>query len=259
MTALNLTPTVETLARPNYTAALKVIDARIPLSNEWALGFTLDELNMENLAEFALGTSTSYVLPLNLPVSAVTISTSLVKGYVYQTFTSAGVHLRSFTGVQVAGAPLTGQYQLLVEMGDGVAPALFGTAVPLVLGTSYTFDAARGFITILANGAAVTGRPLRWSYTLNATPGILAGNAYRVLGQTRSSWEMALFFVAENPANNDRLWNLQVHKTRMVPDGDLALIGDDLTTMAFTGTVERNTILGSIASPFFHFEGWDQV
>jgi hypothetical protein len=52
----------------------------------------------------------------------------------------------------------------------------------------------------------------------------------------------ALKYIGENPANNDEEVEVQVHQVSLKPEGDMSLIGDEFSTMGFTGTSESNAV-----------------
>lgn len=132
--------------------------------------------------------------------------------------------------------------QASVETGG--TPA--GTATE---GTDYEIDYTFGRIFIIDGGAMdvpavdvwirVDIRPHEGDGT--------AGAPYPALHQTvkavtKASISGTLKFVADNPADDGHKTEYQLHNVSLQPEGDFSLIGDEFTTMQFTGTIESSSI-----------------
>ena len=70
-----------------------------------------------------------------------------------------------------------------------------------------------------------------------------------IQGMTQGNIVRAIKFIGENPANSDKQREYQFHKVTIASEGDLSLIGDEYSVMAFTGAVE-SSVLADANAPF---------
>ena len=90
-----------------------------------------------------------------------------------------------------------------------------------------------------------TGTPgdlVKISYTSNA----IDYTRLKALAQT--SIEGFMRFVSDNPVGNQQ--ELQIWRVSLTPSGDTAMIGDDWSTLAFTGEILKDEA-GHATSPYF--------
>ncbi len=199
----NLNVTSETLAHYSMDAGTKIKDKSVNLQTDFAGTFTCDDISLENLALFFLGSAGTVT-----QASAVGESETIVgikSGRAYQIGESDALPM----GVrQVA-----------------ITAAVVG-ATPLVADVDYTLDAPRGIITFLENSlVAVDGADVELTFDLAAI-------SYDRTISGNSQVEGALMFLAFNAEGEDidyRMWHV-----RISPNGDLPLKGDDWMTTPFS-------------------------
>ena len=118
-----------------------------------------------------------------------------------------------------------------------------------VNGTDYVIDATLkddkiGRILILEGGTIVDGDNLTISYTKGAL------TYQKVAAFKQTQVEGFLRFVSDNPAGIQQ--ELQIWRVSLTPSGDTSMIGDDWSTLAFTGEVLKDE-LGHPTSPYMEF------
>lgn len=230
----NINVEVETLEHQSSQRGLKITDKEVTISQEVNCSFQLDEIDFNNLALFFSGQAnqTAFTNPAIAGVAATVITTAVNKGSWYDLTDAA-----NGAGTRLVDIDPT----LLTVRRD---PS--GTPVTLVEGTDYTVDAKYGRLFFLTTSVTVLqGDEIDFAITADAG----AVNPSNVQALTQSSVRVALKFISENPANNDKQTEYQFHQIQLKAEGDLALIGDEFTTMGFTGTAEVNSTLGGSASP----------
>ena len=100
-----------------------------------------------------------------------------------------------------------------------------------------------GRIRILDTYAGVEGDMVKVSYSAPAT----TYTKLKALAQT--SIEGFMRFVSDNPVGNQQ--ELQIWRVSLTPSGDTAMIGDDWSTLAFTGEILKDEA-GHATSPYFN-------
>lgn len=227
--ATEFTVTLETekLEHQSSRQGLKVVDKEVILSQKMSLGFTLDEINDQNLSLFLSGETASHTNAAIAGFVATVQSTSVTLGRWYDLVNASGER-----AYDIATANLT-----LTET---------GTPTVLVEGTDYTVDEKMGRVFLLSTATGIAdGEELDAVLTADAG----ASPVEEVRGMTQGNVVVALKFIAENPANSNKKREYQFHKVTLASEGDLALIGDEFATMAFTGSVEDATSVDADA-PF---------
>ncbi len=228
--AFGITPTEETLEHFSSRQALRELDKEVVVSKKIDITFDLEELDLDNLGDFFAGTpDTTYLNPAKAGTGGfVVLDTAIPKlGRWYDLHhTVAGVRTRL--------------YDVLAT--DTIVRKTTG-AVVLVLGTDYDLDTKWGRIFLRVDAAAIAaGDDLDYSHAGNAA----AVNPEQVIALTQSSKVVALKFISENPTNNDKGYEITVHKCNLRGTGDLALIGEDWSRMSFETTAE--SVASSVAA-----------
>lgn len=111
---------------------------------------------------------------------------------------------------------------------------LLDSATPLVVGTDYTVDSVTGRVKILPGTAIVAGTTIDWNEFH------LASTYVSIKTFADTQLEGFMRFVSDNatgPNQELRIWRLN-----LVPDGDIAYIGDDFSTLSFTGEILADEI-----------------
>jgi hypothetical protein len=122
-----------------------------------------------------------------------------------------------------------------------------GPDVLLVEGTDYELDLKWGRIFFFESAVNIAAGD-QVDVTLAADAGA-AASTNNVKALTQTNVAVALKFIGENPANNDKTSEVTIHQIQVKAEGDLALIGEEWMTMGFTGTAERNATADP-TSPF---------
>lgn len=224
----NISVDVETLKHESSRAGLRITDKEVVTKQEINVSFTLDELNFQNLALFFSGTASAAALT-NPAVAGITERTFVTSCPDYAAVGGRWYDIESAAGVRaydISAANLT----LNSDTG--------GADNTLVEGTDYTVDEKMGRVFILSTATLVdAGDDL--TYTLAADAGAVAPDEVKALTQTNA--RVALKFISENPANGDKQTEYDFHQIQLKPDGEFPLVGDEWTTVGFTGTAETNT------------------
>lgn len=194
----------ETLDHYSSDGGVRVKDGSVILQQDYTGSFSLDDINMANLALFFLGNAQT----LTVVESTVTgeAHTDVEVGFTYQLGTSA--------------ANPSG-----VRMVDTVTVAKDGGGEALVAGTDYVVDLTLGRITILEGGGITNGDDLTVGYTVGAS----TRDQVISKGQTI---EGSLRYIANNPAGANIDYFMPYVK--ISPNGDFTLKGDDWQTVPFT-------------------------
>lgn len=106
-----------------------------------------------------------------------------------------------------------------------------------VAGTDYTIDTSLkddkiGRIKVLSGGSITEGDELHITYGY-------AAQTYNVIQAFKNTQvEGRLRFVSDNPAGDDQ--ELEVWRVSLAPSGDTAMIGDDWSTLGFTGEILKD-------------------
>lgn len=213
---ISFTSEQETLDHYNSDAGINVKDATVILSQDYTGSFTLDDINMANMAMFFLGDAQT------LTVSASTVTAevheSVEVGFIYQLGTST----TNPSGVRQVAS---------------VVVRKVGNATPLVAGTDYVVDTVLANVTILEGGALVDGDDIEVDYAIQAsTRDIVISKGKTIEGSLR--------YEANNPtgANIDYFmpW------VKITPNGDFTLKGDEWQTLPFTIEILKKGSLEAI-------------
>lgn len=199
----NLNVTSESLAHYSMDRGTRIKDKSVNMQTDFAGTFTCDDISLENLALFFLG-------------SAGTVSQA-----------AATAEVETFTDIKAGRSYQIGESDAL-PMGVRQVTITAATvgANPLVAGTDYTLDGPRGIITFLEGSAiAIDGADVEVTYDLAAVSydRTISGNA---------QIEGALMFLAFNAEGDDI--DYRMAHVRISPNGDLPLKGDDWMMTPFS-------------------------
>ena len=229
-TAFVLNQTTEELKHQSSREGLKVTDKKIVLSQEIGFSLTLDHFNAQNFALLLSATRGVHVNPaIAGVVEQVAKYTSVVLGDWYELSDAAGNRIY---GIDAA--------DLLLEK-DG-APD-----VTLVLGTDYELNLAFGMFRLLPTAVNIAAGD---DVNVTVTADALAPAVNEIKGLQDANRQFAVKIIGVNPADDNKEYEVVVHKTTLTPDGDTPLIGDEFATMTFTGVAEESTYAAVAASPF---------
>jgi hypothetical protein len=150
------------------------------------------------------------------------------------------VDLETITGgTSTATAPLALAASLLVSGNTAIVSSglthvstdtvLLDSGTPLVLGTDYTVDSVTGRVKILPGSAVAVDTTITWNEFH------LAVTYVRIKTFADTNLEGFLRFVSDNATGPNQ--ELRVWRVNLQPDGDIAYIGDDFSTLTFTGEI----------------------
>lgn len=230
-----ITVSAEDLRHQSSRTQIKFTDKRFTISQEIGLGFQLDEMNFQNLADYFLGTTETYNNPHDVTWTAhenSTISSSVVLGRWYDLYDegTAGSHgANRVYDLGAAGLVYTFEAD----------PA--GAATALVEGTDYELDKEIGMVRFLPTATNISaGDDAGWVISTGATT---AQDLDQVNALKKADLSGALSFVAENAGDGGNKTEFKFHQVSLAADGDLGLISDEVGTMNFTGIAEVNNLV----------------
>ena len=221
-----ISQTTEDLKHANSRDCLKFTDKRFVISQEVGIGFQLDETrNFQNLAFFLSGGTGTYDNAHDTVVVDAVITTAVKLGSWYE--------LRGDAGRRVYNLDAVGVVYNLDKSG---APDVL-----LVEGTDYEIDEQMGLVRILPAAVNITtGDTLEFSIsTVATTPKDLD----QVNALTTSEIKGTLLFIQDNAGDCGQKIEWRFHQANVSPDGDLPMIGDEVSVMAFSGIAEINSFI----------------
>jgi len=198
---------LETLEHFSSRGGLKAKDKEIISQITPGLAFTLDEVNKENLALLTLGDTT---------LVTQTSGSAVAEEVVAHLDLRSDLAYRGVSNVVVKDETDTTTY---------------------VLDTDYKIDTTLsddkiGRIFIMSSGSITEGDTLHIDYDY-------AGLTYtNISAFANTQITGKLRFVSDNPAGQQQ--ELEVWTVSLVPAGDTALIGDDWSTLGFTGEILKD-------------------
>jgi hypothetical protein len=230
----NISIEVETLEHTSSLEGLASVDKEVILSQKLTLAVTLDELNDENLALLFSGEKATHT---NVSVAGFTIRTLI-----------ANANLAVNTWYDIVNS--AGERAYDVRTADLALATSAGSPVSLVAGTDYTLDEVNGRVFIKDTAVittAIAGGGSNGNITAVLTANAGANAVNEVRGLTKTNVRGALKFIGKNPANNDKQVEYQFHQVSLKAEGDFSLIGNEFSTMSFTGVAEKNITADSLS------------
>lgn len=221
----NVTVSTEDLRHQNSRDCIKFTDKRFVISQEVGLSFQLDETrNFQNLSDFLAGSTETYDNPHDTTHTDVVITADVHLGAWYE--------LRKANGARVYNLDAAGTVYTIEQ--DGAPDVL------LVEGTDYEIDEQLGLVRFLDSATLVEGDQILWSITTGATT---PNNLDQVNALIRSEVSGVLLFVQDNSGDCGQKVEWRFHKVSLSADGDLSMIGDEVSVMNFTGVAEINSLV----------------
>jgi hypothetical protein len=171
------------------------------------------------------------------------------------TLTIAKTNDTAFVDDEAITGSIAGAAEVMSATGGTV-----GTGTPIILvqdatdtttyvaGTDYELsttlkDDVIGRVKVIDGGSITEGD------VLHVTFGYLAATYTEVQAFANTQIEGKLRFISDNPAGGDQ--ELEVWRVSLTPSGDTALIGDDWSTLGFSGEILKDEI-GHPDSPYFN-------
>lgn len=207
--SLGLTIESESLDHFDSDAGVRVKDDSVLLQLNRTGAFVTDNIDVENVALFLLGSSSALVQTAQ---TAQTYALNdVIKGRFYQIGSTAAnpPGLRSLTN-------------FVLKKG----------ATNLVAGTDYTVDLELGRVEILESGSTVvTGDDL------TATFDVEAKTRQRIVTAASATIDGALRFIATNPKG--ALFDYYMPYVRLSPNGEFALKGEEWQQIGFNIDIQK--------------------
>ena len=220
--APELTITTETESLDHFSSrdGLRTLDKSVVLSTGMTVSFALEEMNDQNLALGVLGAIAAFTNSAIAGFAEFTMvaAADVVLGRWYDIVNSTGVRAYDVEAANVTLKNAT-------------------TTTTLVNGTDYDLDLVNGRVFLRTTATNIsTGVGLRCLLAADAGAKVVQ----EVRGLQNSGAVGALKFIEKNPANSDKQREWQFHQVTLKPAGDLSLIGDDWSQIAFEASAEKN-------------------
>lgn len=216
--AFSFNISLEKLEHFSSRGGLRAKDKEVISQVTPGVAFTLDEVTIDNLSLLTLADT-----------EVVTQSMQVVQNEAYKAIKGRRIQLM---GRQISLVTVTG-------------PAGSPTYVQ---GTDYIIDTTLrddkiGRIFIPTTSTIVDGSDIEIDYTRAAI------TYTKIKAFAQSQVEGFLRFVSDNPAGGQQ--ELQIWRVSLTPTGDTAMIGDDWSTLGFTGEILKDTV-NHPDSPYFN-------
>jgi len=226
-----MTVDVEDLRHQSSRDCVKFTDKRFIISQEVGLGFQVDELNFENWSDFLSGSQLVYDNPHDATIADAVISAAVHLGAWYE--------LRNVAGERVYALDASGLVYT-IEMDDVVD-------VLLVEGTDYEINEKLGLIRFLPTAVNIAeGDGALFNITTAAT-GLNIRDLDEVAALQRAEVSGALLFISENAGDCGQQVEFRYHKVSLTADGEVSLIGDEVSTLNFAGVAEKNALVADLS------------
>lgn len=224
-----VTETTEELKHANSRDCLKFTDKRFVISQEIGIGFKLDETrNFGNLAFFLSGTTSTFDNAHDSTITEFEMIANVKKGNWYE--------IRNATGERVYNLDAAGVVYTFEKQGS--------PDTALVENVDYEIDEQMGLIRFLPAGIVLAdGDAIDFAMTAAATT---PQDLDQVNALETSEIKGTLLFIQDNAGDCGQKVEWRFHQANLSPDGDLPMIGDEVSVMAFKGVAEINTGTGIV-------------
>jgi hypothetical protein len=210
----------ESLEHTSTQSGLAVTDVSVVTSQTMELAFSLDEFSLNNLSIFLAGTTTTGTNSAVAGFAEYEMIASVTKGLWYDIVNASGVRAYNIDATD-----------LTVAVG----------ATTLVLNTDYELDLVMGRIFFIPGSVDVSDTD---AIDVTLAAEATAGAIQQTSSLDVSSKTYALKYIEINPVNNDVKREWEFDQVRLTAEGDISLIGDEFSTMPFSGAAERNSVTG---------------
>lgn len=230
VTALSVTSESETLSHTSSRTGIAQVDREIVTSQKLNISFTLDHTtDFGNLALFLSGSElkdqANAARSAGGSVTDVLIHADALPGRTYELRDANGGRLYNLS---------TNTAHLELKSAATTLPV----SANLIEGPDYTVDRVWGTVTLLSTGAFVSGHSLWFKYTRQGSEQFV--DMVQML--TTSKLSGFLRYKGINPANQDKKILVDFHSVSVKADGEVQLIGEEFSTLTFTGVAERNEL-----------------
>jgi hypothetical protein len=205
---VNLSAAEEKLDHFSSDRGIRVKDATVSLQVDYTGTLSCDNINVQNVGLFFLGSSES------LTIAQSTVTDEPVSDVEVGMFYQLGMTASNISGARAIVYPGVSATLFVVKKG----------ATTLLHGTDYTLNAELGRIEILEGGAIVDGDDLLVTYT------VAASTRSRVISGT-TAIKGALRYISYNPEGDQR--DFYAPYVTLSPNGDFPLKSDEWQTIPF--------------------------
>lgn len=222
-TEFNLSVEEETLEHKQSRSGLSIIDKEVTISKKVTGSFTLDSINLNNVTIFFSGTEQDEVVQDN------TAQAEFVQLAIGDWDKGQWIDLTKGAG------------GLRIYNLDATKLTVKSAAILLTEDVDYEVDTIMGRIFIKEDAATSfdpSAEPLNITLAITWS---FDDSIDQMQALSVTPLAVSLKFIGENPANDGKLREFQVHKTVVRASGDLALIGDEWQTLGFSFTVELDS------------------
>lgn len=231
VTDFKVTVESEELVHESSRTGLKIEDASVTLKRAQNWSATIDTIENDNVAMFTSATQATVTNPAVAGFSEHAMVASVVLGRWYDVVNASGARAydldKTKLTLEKSGSP----------------------DVALVENTDFTVDEKMGRIFLLSTASNIAAGD-----TLDVTLAADAGAAavYEVRALQKTSQVGALKFVGEDP-NSGEKYEVQIHKTNVEGDGEMAFVSDDWITLGLKGKVQKSDSTRFTASPYMTY------
>lgn len=228
----SITVTVEDLRHKSSREQIAFTDKRCVVSQEVGLAFQLDEMNYQNLSDFFSGTTGTYDNAHDTVITAA--ANEIVSGATAPFTVGNWYNIYGEGGRRVYNLDAVGVVYKFVKDPGGTPADLSAD--------DYEIDLQMGIVRFLSTGASsLTGaEDIGFDLSVVATT---PQDLDTVEALTRAEVSGVLKFIGTNACDNGNKDEYTFHKVSLSADGDLAKIGDEISTMNFTGVAEVNNAI----------------
>ncbi len=232
LTLADINEVVQTMGVSTEEVVTVHLDMRSPL--DWRAITTYTLAYDTGTVIFVVGEVVSGATGVGTVLAVTGDSTS---GTLTIALTTAGfVDAEAITG-DGSGAALAVGVETIVTTTPTILVQDDADSITYVAGTDYVIettlkDDSIGRIKFLSGGTVVEGEEVHITYGYGAT------TYYEIQAFKNTQVEGRLRFVSDNPAGGDQ--ELEIWSTSLAPSGDTAMIGDDWSTLGFTGEILKD-------------------
>lgn len=231
---LTITSSVETYEHYSSREGLKTRDLRIVLQQDLTMGFSVENINFNNLSAFVSGEAKSYVNPA-------------IAGFTAKQICKDGdLVVNSYYMIHSGGLPAFG----ITSTNSPVVITTESTPVTLVADTDYTLDAVSGMIFIKSTVKTLAAVSAGKGFTVALTADAAATTVDTIEALSASELNVAIRFIGINAETGKKVI-YDFHKVTLTPDGDFGLISDEAAKLPFTGAAEKSDAYTNVADFYY--------
>ena len=223
----------ESLDHYSTRAGLRTKDATVTIQTDASVAFTLDNINMNNLALFFSGTTNTFTNPAIAGLTAT------------QFVQDGNLKVNAWYQLRVGTSPVFG----ITTTNAMVITTTETVPVTLTKGTDYTVDAVTGMVFILSTdetlAAIAAGKGLK--FTLTADAAATTVDQLKIMADTQAT--VALRF-KKIDASTGKVDIYDFRSVVLSANGDFSLISEEWAGLPLTGSVEKSDAYDNVADMY---------